>query len=156
MSPFVFCTASSFLYYMDGPSPHIDAGFNLTCNNGYRILSTDSPAATAGTCTKCLPGTASFGGLACNPCPVGYNASSSGARQCYQCPPGTISVNPGAPSGVPIIANGNSYIFGVSGGVTCTACPAGYYQPVPGGHDCIPCAPGVNPLCLFASTAHQG
>jgi hypothetical protein len=132
------------------------ADYSLTCYDGYRLLTTGN-AAMAGTCTACLPGTSSMGGLSCNPCTVGFYANLSASKQCNQCPKGTISITSPAYGGayggggggatptyggLSSTVNGNNYIYGVSGGTMCNNCPAGYYQPVPGGQVCIPCAPG--------------
>lgn len=105
------------------------------------IQSSDN-ATTAGTCKACDPGYASMGGLACNPCPVGFNAVNASSKQCNQCPSGSISVSAEYPYGYDSIANGNKYIYGVNAGTSCERCPAGYYQPSVGGQLCIPCAPG--------------
>ena len=122
------------------PTPASSAGYTLSCYDGFRLLSSDTPA-YGGTCTACTPGSASMGGLACNPCAVGYNATDTAAKECKQCPAGTISVNAANPAGIQK-TNGNTYYYGVTSGTTCAKCLAGYYQPTAGGQVCMPCAPG--------------
>ena len=65
------------------PTPY-PSGYNLGCYNGYRLLSSNTPAygsSGPGICTPCLAGTFGMGGLSCNVCTPGYYSPGQAANQ---------------------------------------------------------------------------
>jgi len=88
----------------------------------------------------CPPGYSSpDGNEPCDPCTVGFYASSYGSLFCSACPAGRYAPNEG--SAVCLLCQQGTYTPYI-GGVACSTCPQGTIAPNNGSTTCQPCGPG--------------